>query len=156
MSGYLSTGTSLHVCELSNEDGLLKRAIDNPIVHGKSLYANQTPPAALPISREHHKPFINTALQNKCELPAIHFLISDCSSLAEVSAVIPAVFDHSYNVRTLAYAQNDWSLGEQYELPYIPETSNTSMRASLVVTLAAPSRYCLYRHLSHLSLRLHS
>ena len=53
VSEYLFTGTSLNLPGLSVENGSLGRAINDPIVHGKSLNAERSAVAALPISRKY-------------------------------------------------------------------------------------------------------
>ncbi len=140
VSAYLSTGTSLNVPELSVEDGLLGLAINDPIVHGKSLNAKRSAVAALPTSRKYREPVNHIDLQNKCVLFAIPFVIPDSLSSAHVSAAIPVVAHHSHIALSLAHASNALSLGDPHVLPQDLEALNTSMRASSVMTLPAYSR----------------
>ena len=139
VSAYLFTGTSLNVPKLSVKDRLLERAINDPIVLGKSLNAKRSAVAALPTSRKYLEPVNNTNLQIQCALPAIPSVSPDSRSSANVFAAIPEIADHSHNARPIAYAQNALSLGDPHVVPQDIRASNTSMRASSVLTLAAPS-----------------
>ncbi len=110
VSAYLSTGTSLNVPEPSVKDGLLKRAINDPIVHGKSLNAERSAVSALPTSRKYPEPVTDTNLQNQCALPAIPSVIPDSRSSANVSAAISVIDDHSHIARPIAFIPNALSL----------------------------------------------
>ena len=140
VSAYLFTGTSHNVPGLSIKDGLLGRAVNDPIVHGQSLNVERSAVAALPTSRKYLEPVNDTNLQNQCALPAILSVIPDSRSFANVFAAIPVIADHSHNAQPLAYAPNALSLGDPHVLTQDIRASNTSMRASLVLTLAAPLR----------------
>ena len=82
----------------------------------------------------------DTNLQNQCALPAIPSFIPDSRSYDNVSAAISVIDDHSHNARPLAFAPNALSLGDPHVWPKDLGASNTSMRASSVLPLAAPSR----------------
>ena len=125
---------------ISVEDGFLGRAINDPIVHVKSLNAEQTAVAALPTSRKYLEPVNDTNLQNQCALIAITSVIPDFRSSANVSAASPVIADHSHNARPLAFVPNALSLGDPHVLSQDLGASNTAMRASSVLTLASPSR----------------
>ena len=140
VSEYLSTDTSLNLPGLSVENGSLGRAINDPIVHGKSLYAERSAVSALPTFRKYLEQVNDTNLQNQCALPAIPSVIPDSRSYAIISAAISVIDDYSHNARPLAFAPNAFSLGDPHVLPQDLGASNTSMRASSLLTLAAPSR----------------